>query len=168
MTVLKTNPVFIKEVIVGESAKVDGSSVICGIHLEGMELLGNAIESAGLNVSPTASNAAMVRLNTGSEAQAEQLLSMVSHNASIIGVPRLSQRQKVDGTPQLVLEFDYPEFLLTQIGQTLTPESRPAEVPQAHSYSESPSPVSNEGTRENPMRSDDDGFIDIGEIDLEL
>ena len=164
MTVLSTAPLFIKEKLVGSSAKVDGNSVLVGAHLSGIEKIQRQILAQGLDVDVSVSNAVMVRLNTQSPEQAQQLHSMVQADASIIGVPKMAQRQKQDGSNQLVLEFNYPEFLLGQMGRTLTPSAA-----SGLSYAGQADPPAQAAPQPKPDRSMlvDEQSIDIGDINLD-
>ena len=89
---------------------------------------------------------------------------MVQADASIIGVPKMAQRQKQDGSNQLVLEFNYPEFLLGQMGRTLTPSAA-----SGLSYAGQAAPPAQAAPQPKPDRSMlvDEQSIDIGDINLD-
>ena len=155
MTVLTTNPVFIKENLVTNVAKVEEKDVICGAYLSGIELLSSAVTRAGLGVDLSASDAVMVRLQTDSPAEAQELLQLIQGETAIIGIPELSERSSARGL-QLVLTFKYPEFLLSRSGETLTPQSR--ELVQ-------------DGVPAEPIADSmkvHESVINIGDIDLDM
>lgn len=128
MTVLNTHPIFIKEELITVDSKTNinivkvmDNIVICGAKLGGIEKLQDTIDNHGLSVNTSEMNSVMVRLITENNNQANQLMSMI-HGASIIGNPKIAERTMKSGKKQLVLEFKYPEFLLSTNYTTITPE----------------------------------------------